>query len=62
MITVSSAKKTKQHIYSDNESENLISQSASSIKHIVILTEADHIIFFTSADEHDQSESESDSI
>ncbi len=61
-MTVFLTEKTEQHMHSDNENENLISQSASNIKHTIILIKADHIIFFTSADEHNQSESESDSI
>ena len=61
-MTVSLMKKTEQHMSSDSESENLISQSASSIRYIAILIRADHIAFFTSADEHNQSESESDLI
>ena len=55
-------KKTEQHMFSNNENENLISQSASNIKHIIISIRTDHIAFFTSANEHNQSKSESDSI
>ena len=62
MMTVFLTEKTEQHMHSDNESDNLIFQSASSIRHIIISIEADHIALFMSADEHDQSESESDSI
>ena len=62
MMTVFLMKKTKQHMHSDNENENFISQSASNIRCIIILIRTDCIAFFTSADEYDQSKSESDSI
>ena len=62
MIIIFSAEKTEQHMFSNNENENLIFQFTSNIKYIVILIEADYITFFTSANEHNQLRSESDSI
>ena len=62
MITMSSIEKIEQHMFSNNESENLISQSANSIRHTAVSIKTDHIIFFMFADECNQSESESDSI
>ena len=61
MMIVFSAEKIEQHICLNSENENFIFQSANSIRYTAVLIKTCYIISFTSADEYNQSESESDS-